>query len=115
MQIVSPSSRPECDEHWPISGVEPRRYIMSISRREIETQIRERELPENWKRHVPKITSSLKRVGRLAPSSELHLSLGLPLRNNEVLDELLRDLYDPAHARYRRFLSAEDFASQFGP
>jgi kumamolisin len=39
----------------------------------------------------------------------------LPLRNQDQLDQLLKDLYDPTSPSYRQFLSVEQFTEQFGP
>ena len=55
------------------------------------------------------------RTGRLAASQSLHLVITLPLRNEDQLDQLLRDLYDPSSPSYRQFLTVEQFTEQFGP
>ena len=54
-------------------------------------------------------------IGRLAGSQQLHLAISLQLRNEEQLDALLQQLYDPASPNYRRFLSVQQFTDQFGP
>ena len=54
-------------------------------------------------------------IGRLAASQQLHLAISLPLRNEEQLDALLQQLYDPSSPNYRRFLSVQQFTDQFGP
>lgn len=65
--------------------------------------------------HRPEAVNHATRIGRLESSKSLHLSLGLPLRNPDQLNSLLRDLYDPASPRYRRFLSPDAFNSAFAP
>ena len=45
----------------------------------------------------------------------LKLALGLPLRQPEVLAQLLADLYTPGHPRFRHFLTPAEFTAQFGP
>ncbi|HVV72370.1 MAG TPA: protease pro-enzyme activation domain-containing protein, partial [Verrucomicrobiae bacterium] len=65
--------------------------------------------------HVPKAVQSLQPLSRLAPSNHLDLAIGLPLRNEAALNDLLQRLYDPADPDYRRFLSPEKFAEMFGP
>jgi autotransporter-associated beta strand protein len=45
----------------------------------------------------------------------LRLAIGLPLRNQAKLDQLLQDLYDPASPNFRRYLEADEFAGRFGP
>ncbi len=52
---------------------------------------------------------------RLAGTSRLNLAIGLPLRNQNELDELLAQLSDPASPNFGRYLSAEQFAAEFGP
>lgn len=54
-------------------------------------------------------------VDRLDGASKLNLTIGLPLRNRGALTNLLRDLYDPASPRYHQYLTASQFADQFGP
>ncbi|MFL5624858.1 MAG: protease pro-enzyme activation domain-containing protein [Ktedonobacteraceae bacterium] len=60
------------------------------------------------------------RVSRLLGSDQhperiLQLSVGLALRNQDQLNRLLHDLYDPSSSRYRQFLTVDEFAQQFGP
>jgi autotransporter-associated beta strand protein len=45
----------------------------------------------------------------------LRLAIGLPLRNQAQLDQLLQNLYDPASPNFRRYLEAGEFADRFGP
>jgi kumamolisin len=45
----------------------------------------------------------------------MKLVLVLPLRNQAGLDQLLKDIYDPASPSYRKFLTVEEFTEQFGP
>lgn len=54
-------------------------------------------------------------VGRLPRSQKLSLAISLPLRNEEQLDALLQDLYDPTSPNYRKFLTVQEFTSQYGP
>jgi len=54
-------------------------------------------------------------VGRLPGSKRLSLALTLRLRNQQELDSLLRELYDPASPNYRQFLTVEQFTERFGP
>ena len=66
-------------------------------------------------RHVPAVARRLVAVGNLPDSTALDLSLGLPLRNQAGLTQLLEDLYDPASPLYHRFLTPEEFTARFGP
>jgi subtilase family serine protease len=52
---------------------------------------------------------------RLAGNQSLQLSIMLPLRNEEDLDDLLNDLYDERSPRFRQFLSVQEFTERFGP
>jgi uncharacterized repeat protein (TIGR01451 family) len=54
-------------------------------------------------------------VGVLLGSQRLNLAIGLPLRNQQELDTLLGQLYDPASPNYRRYLTTEQFTERFGP
>jgi uncharacterized repeat protein (TIGR01451 family) len=65
--------------------------------------------------HVPAAVSQLAAVNRVSTTNELHLAIGLPLRNQDVLQIWLRQVYDPANANYRHFLAPDEFAEQFGP
>ena len=54
-------------------------------------------------------------MGQLPASQNLKLVITLPLRNEDQLDQLLTDLYDPSSPNYRHFLTVEQFTEQFGP
>lgn len=65
--------------------------------------------------HLPASATNLVSTGRLAASRRLNLAICLPLRNQAELNELLREIYDPTSARYRQYLTPEQFAEMFGP
>jgi uncharacterized repeat protein (TIGR01451 family) len=65
--------------------------------------------------HVPAVVSQLAPVGRLSATNRLHLAIGLPLRNQEALTNLLRQLYDPSSPNYQHYLTPDEFTAQFGP
>ncbi len=65
--------------------------------------------------HVPSVVSQLAPAGRLAATTNLYLTIGLPLRNQEILTNLIQDLYNPASPNYKHFLSPDEFTDQFGP
>jgi subtilase family serine protease len=48
-------------------------------------------------------------------TDQVSLALGLPVRNRPGLEQLIRDLYDPASPLFHHYLSAEVFAQRFGP
>ncbi len=53
--------------------------------------------------------------GRLASTNQLHLAIGLPLRNQTDLAKFLKDLYDPTSSHFHRYLSPGRFAEKYGP
>ena len=63
----------------------------------------------------PPAVPHLSAIGRLTPATRLNLSIGLPLRNQSALDELIGQLYDPASPNYRHYLTPQQFTEQFGP
>jgi uncharacterized repeat protein (TIGR01451 family) len=54
-------------------------------------------------------------AGNLPGAQGLNLAISLPLRNEQELDALLQQLYDPASPNYRRYLTPEQFTQRFGP
>ncbi len=64
---------------------------------------------------LPRAAATLAPLGRLPGTQRLHLALGLPLRNQAALSNLLQQLYDPSSPNYHRFLTPQQFAGQFGP
>jgi subtilase family serine protease len=67
------------------------------------------------KGHVPRVTKRLTSVGGLESGRRLDLAIGLPFRNREKLTNLLQELYQPSQANFRHYLTADQFASSFGP
>src|SRR6202167_291480 len=67
--------------------------------------------------HVRQATQdgSARSMGRLPSTQTLNLVITLPLRNQDQLDQLLKDLYDPSSPSYRQFLTVDQFTEQFGP
>ncbi len=67
--------------------------------------------------HVPQAVKrlNLQTVGRLSGTNRLHLAVGLPLRNQQALNALLQQIYDPASPQYRHYLTPEQFTERFGP
>jgi hypothetical protein len=65
--------------------------------------------------HVPPPVQRLTPIGRLPGTSQLWLAIGLPLRNQAGLDELLQQLYDPASPNFRKYLTPAEFTARFGP
>jgi subtilase family serine protease len=66
--------------------------------------------------HVPPavLNGQALRVGPAQSNQRMSLAISLPLRNPADLDDLLRQIHDPASPNYRRYLSVEEFAQRFG-
>src|ERR1035437_8235804 len=65
--------------------------------------------------HIPAVVAHLTSQGRLPATNHLSLALGLPLRNQDELAELLQQLYDPRSTNFHKFLTAPEFTARFGP
>src|ERR1035441_8219380 len=57
--------------------------------------------------HVPAVLAGLEPIGRPAATTRLNLAIGLPLRNQPALAQLVQQLSDPAHSDYRHYRSEE--------
>ena len=66
-------------------------------------------------RSRPAVISHLSPSGRLAADTRMNLSIGLPLRNENALDSLLAQLYDPTSTNYHHYLTQQQFIEQFAP
>jgi len=71
--------------------------------------------PQTLHGHVPAAAQHRRAIGGMAPQNRLNLAISLPLRNTNELAQLIRDLYDPASPRFHHYLTASEFAEQFGP
>ena len=65
--------------------------------------------------NLPPLVRVSRLLGSDQPDRILQMSVGLGLRNQDQLDALLRDLYDPSSPGYHQFLSVDEFAQRFGP
>jgi len=65
--------------------------------------------------HVPAVVARLTALGFFPATNQVRLAIGLPLRNTNELDELLRQIYNPASPNFRKYLTPEEFTAQFGP
>src|SRR6516162_6298870 len=65
--------------------------------------------------HVPAAVARLTPLGPVPASNHLDLVLGLPLRNQEELDNLMAQIYEASSTDYHQYLSAEQFAERFSP
>jgi subtilase family serine protease len=54
-------------------------------------------------------------VGAASATQQLNLSVGLQLRNQQELQSLLSDMYNPQSPAYHHFLSPQQFVDEFSP
>ena len=64
--------------------------------------------------HVPHAVA-VRGLQRPTETTRLDLAIGLPVRNQNELDALLAQLQDPASPNFGHYLSAQQFAAEFGP
>ena len=67
--------------------------------------------------HVPSAIARfhLHPLYNLPETNQLRLAISLPLRNQQALDELLQQIYDPRSPNYHHYLTPAQFTAQFGP
>jgi len=65
--------------------------------------------------HVPQAVASSRSLGPLPRSEQIQLAIGLPLRNQAELENLLKQLADPSSPQFRQYLTPGQFAERFGP
>jgi hypothetical protein len=67
--------------------------------------------------HVPPAIARLhlQPVSDLPATNHLNLAIGLPLRNEDELNKLLQEIYEPGSTNYHRYLTPGQFTEQFGP
>jgi subtilase family serine protease len=67
--------------------------------------------------HVPKEVKelNLQPAASVLGSDRLTLLIGLPLRHQKELTNLLNQVYDPAGTNFHRYLTPDQFTAQFGP
>lgn len=65
--------------------------------------------------HASRAALASPMVGIETGTTSMSLAVSLPLRNQALLDDTLRRLYDPADPLYKQFLTPDQFTAQFGP
>jgi subtilase family serine protease len=61
------------------------------------------------------LNGSARFAGRLPEGQLTRLALVLPLRNQDALNQFLKELYNPASASFHKYLGVEEFTAMFGP
>ncbi|HLX40922.1 MAG TPA: protease pro-enzyme activation domain-containing protein, partial [Ktedonobacteraceae bacterium] len=64
--------------------------------------------------YVP-LTAHAQLLGAANVQQQLNLSIGLQLRNQQELDNLLSDMYNPSSSMYHHFLTPQEFNDEFAP
>ena len=64
---------------------------------------------------IAPLVSQAQLVGTADAQQQLQLSVGLQLHNQQDLQALLSDLYNPHSSLYHHFLSPQQFSSEFAP
>jgi hypothetical protein len=64
---------------------------------------------------VPAAVANLQPIGQLDAAQQLNLGIALPLRNQQGLEDLLQQIYDPASPNFRQYLTPVQFRDNFGP
>ena len=65
--------------------------------------------------HVREAAGLARQVGHLPAKQEMALDLVLPLRDEQALEALLDDIYDPSSYSFHHYLTVPEFAERFGP
>ncbi|HUA66023.1 MAG TPA: protease pro-enzyme activation domain-containing protein [Alphaproteobacteria bacterium] len=67
--------------------------------------------------HVPAAIARfhLSPLRNLPETNQLRLAVSLPLRNEQALNALLQQIYDPNSPNYHHYLTPDQFTAQFGP
>ena len=64
---------------------------------------------------MPSEVAQLSPISRLSAGTQMNLAIGLPLRNESALDDLIGQIYDPTSPNYHHYLTRDQFIAQFGP
>src|SRR6266567_1627480 len=64
---------------------------------------------------IPPLLSVSHQLGLDQSNRTLRMSAGLAMRNQDQLNALLHNLYNPSSPAYHRFLTVDQFAQQFAP
>jgi len=72
---------------------------------------------KNLSGHIPKAVTelNLQPVDRLAATTNLYLTIGLPRRDQQGFNNRLQQLYDPASTNFHHYLSPQQITETFGP
>src|SRR5215471_17792902 len=63
--------------------------------------------------YLHQVTAGLPATAAVAGTDRMHLSIGLPLRNVEGLNEAIKTLHDPTSPRYQQWMTPQEVAAKF--
>jgi subtilase family serine protease len=65
--------------------------------------------------HIPKFREKVVRGSRFDRKKSLKVGISLPIKNQDALINLLKQLYDPSNPQYRHYLNTQQFTESFAP
>jgi subtilase family serine protease len=65
--------------------------------------------------NTPAALNSAQLLNRAAPAQEIEVVLGLNIRDEDKLNQLIAEQNDPSSPNYRKYLSAAEFKNRFSP
>ncbi len=90
-------------------------FVVTLSVLVLASQVKAAGL-QQLKGHVPSaVKAGARDMGRMDRTQHLWLAIALPWRNQNNLNNLLQNLYDPSSPQFRHYLSSGQFTDQFGP
>jgi hypothetical protein len=63
--------------------------------------------------YIHQATAGLPATAAVATTDRLHLSIGLPLRDFDGLNQTVKDLHDPTNPRYQQWMTPQELAAKF--
>ena len=66
-------------------------------------------------RHFLDVIKTAPLMGAVPSDQQINLAIGLPLRNQEALNFLLKEISDRNSSHYRKYLTPQQFSQMFGP
>ncbi len=64
--------------------------------------------------HLSAALKAIPTVERVPAATQLHMTIGLPVKDQAALDAEVSEMSDPQSPRFRRYLTHEEFAEKYG-
>ncbi len=65
--------------------------------------------------HIPAAVAQMRPLGRVAATNRLNLAIGLPLRDQDDLKNLIAEISNPSSPNFRHYLTPDQFTETYGP